>query len=92
MHTHAQIRFCMLQELNSMIVKALPLIDFSLNKGMSLLADGVRAIRGLLFHSTKEEIWNAALGATVASGAVCSVLFAAWFWVFISLNSQLTLC
>eukprot|EP01006_Ploeotia_vitrea_P044625 TRINITY_DN66843_c2_g7_i1.p1 TRINITY_DN66843_c2_g7~~TRINITY_DN66843_c2_g7_i1.p1 ORF type:complete len:1251 (+),score=842.18 TRINITY_DN66843_c2_g7_i1:532-3753(+) len=62
-----QIRLLTLQILNRKLMLVLPKIDFSVGQNVSVLADSVRAIRGLIFWSVKSKVWTTALTKTMAS-------------------------
>jgi len=62
-----QLRFFVLQQMNSKIGTILPYVDFSLPLGYSSLADGLKSVRNLISFSTKESLWGKALDSTVSN-------------------------
>jgi len=64
-----QVRLLILQILNLKISNMLPMLNFSVKPGMSPLTDSVRALRTLIFWSTKSEMWSSALEATQTTGS-----------------------
>ena len=61
-------RLLTLQLLNERVSSLLPMLDFSVKPGVSPLTDSVRALRRLIFWSTKHSLWERALEATQAGG------------------------
>mmetsp|Transcript_40925 Transcript_40925/g.80309 ORF Transcript_40925/g.80309 Transcript_40925/m.80309 type:complete len:1149 (-) Transcript_40925:51-3497(-) len=59
-----QLRVQILVTMNKWISECLPLINFDLPSDTLLLAEGVKAVRHLLFWSIKDKLFQAALKAT----------------------------
>jgi len=68
-----QVRVLTLQLLNEQISALLPMLNFSVKPGMSPLTDSVRALRTLIFWSTKSNLWQNALTLTQTSSSFGTV-------------------
>lgn len=64
---HMELRVQVLCEFNNLVMKALPLVDLTLPRGFSTLADDVRSVRDTTLWSIKQSLWNQALEATICS-------------------------
>ncbi len=60
-------RFHVLSALNQRVRTLLPLVNLSVPRGKSTLTDGIRAIRSIMFWSTKEALWSRALRSTAVN-------------------------
>jgi len=63
-----RVRAEVLNSFNAVVQPYLEFVDLKLPGGASLLTDGLRAVRGLIFWSNKKVMYQQALDSTVHSG------------------------
>jgi hypothetical protein len=68
-----RLRLVVLQELNRIVVRTLPLIDLACAPGASTLCDAIREARSLIFWTTKRELWESVLEKTKSSASPATI-------------------